>query len=339
MPTIRIPTGDTVLPSQAFTPDVLGKALEELCDPQHAFTGVVSIRSGSTLHLLFLFQNRPYAAGKSIGDKPSTLTIREFLHDVGQLADTDATIAIHASDPVLLKSLLIFIQGDPTAKAPANLINLEVILDQIRRDRADALIILENRQMFNLFYFRDGDRGIAYFSDIDFHDGEGLPFDEQLLVYAFQSPAEVNALIYRDITTKEASDPGRMEVAEMQLILRRIDAGQQQPEKITEVQETSTIVNDLVLEVLNGPLQGERLHGAIPCVLGREEADISVADPMVSNRHAAVQVVNDTLMLVDLNSTTGTTLNGTHVVQHLISEGDVIGIGATALKVVRLNQP
>ncbi|HEY4743279.1 MAG TPA: FHA domain-containing protein [Desulfuromonadaceae bacterium] len=340
MPTIRIPTGATVLPPQPFTRELLDRTLGELCAPRRDFTGVVAIESGDTLHLLFLFQSRPYAAGKAVGDKPSPLTIREFFRETGQMEDSAATISIHACDPVLLKSLLIFTQGDPTAKAPASLINLEAILDQIRRDGADSLIILERQRTFNLFYFRGSTQGMAYVADADFRDGEGLPFDEQMLVYAFQPGAEVNALIYRDVATSEAEDALLVNREEM-LRLWGGERGteQEQAGEVTAAAETHMAAANLVLEILNGPRQGELVSGPVPGVLGRKDADIIVADPMVSKRHAAVQVLDGVPVLVDLNSTSGTTLNGTHVVQCAIAEGDVIGIGATALKVVRLTPP
>ena len=339
MPTISIPTGTTIQPLQPFIRSVLEQALEVLWGPHQDFTGIISIGSGDNLYLLFLFQGRPYAAGKASGDKPAALTIREFFSDLGRLADTAATISIHAVDPVLLKGLLIFIQGDPTAKAPANLINLEAILDQIRRDAADALIILEKRQMFNLFYFRRGNQGMSYFSDPDFHNGTGLPFDEQMLLYAFQPEAGVNALIYRDVATREAVDALLVSREEMVMLLGGKSGTEGPPAEKTPVADVVAEEGDLVLEILNGPQKGQRLNGPIPCVLGRKNADIILADSMVSSRHAAVQVVNGALMLVDLNSTTGTTLNGTHIRQHLIAEGDIIGLGATAIKVVRLTPP
>src|SRR5690242_20266971 len=121
------------------------KVLGELCTTERAFTGFISIESGEGLYLLFFFNSCPYAAGKSLDNKPSALTIRELFQEMGQLKDASSTLSIHATDPVLLKCLLIFIQDSPTAKAPSNLINLEVILGQIRQEAADALIILEKQ--------------------------------------------------------------------------------------------------------------------------------------------------------------------------------------------------
>lgn len=336
MPSLRLPIGATILPPQPFSRELLTTALEQVCAPRRDVTGLITIGSDEGLHLLFLFQGRPHAAGTIVADKPAPLPIREFLLHAGQLADTAATIAIHACDPVLLKSLLIFIQADPTAKAPANLINLEAILDQIRRDGEESLIILQREQMLNLFYFRDGKRGMAYFSDTGFPEGEGLPFDEQMLVYAFQPRAAVTALVYRNPSVSEDADTP---LAGTEWMLRLLKGESETASCAAEEQRGGEAVadeGDIVLEILNGPQQGQRLHGPLPCVIGREEADIAVADPLVSPRHATVQPTDDGLMLEDLNSSAGTTLNGTHVVQSRIAEGDVIGLGATALKVIRL---
>lgn len=333
---IRIPSGATILQPQAFTRDVMMKTLKDLCAPERDFTGFISIGSADTLSLLFLFQSRPYAAGKTINDKPSPLAIREFFQGLDEQAGTAATISAHACDPVLLKSLLIFMQGDPTVKAPANLINLEAILDQIRRDKADCLIILEKRQMLNLFYFREGCRGMSYFSDTEFHDGAGLPFDEQMLVYAFQPGEEVHVLIYRNVATSEAGDALLVSREDMQILSGGKSEMGQQPEEDMPGVKTGIEEGSLVLEILNGPNKKKRVQGRIPCVLSQEEADVIVTDPMVSKHHAVIKAINGIPMLVDLNSTAGTTLNGTHVMQHPLSEGDIIGLGTTALKVVRL---
>jgi hypothetical protein len=336
MPTLRLPTGATILPPQPFSRELLTTALKQVCAPRRDVTGLITIGSDEDLYLLFLFQGRPYAAGTIVADKPATLPIREFLLHAGQLADAAATLAIHACDPVLLKSLLIFIQEDPTAKAPANLINLEAILDQIRQDGEESLIILQRQQMLNLFYFRDGKQGMAYFSDPDFPEGEGLPFDEQMLVYAFQPDAAVTALVYRNPSVSEAADTPFVGTEWMLRLLKGESETASHPVEEQCGGEAVADEGDIVLEILNGPQQGQRVHGPIPCVIGREGSDIIVADPMVSPRHAAVQPTGDGLTLADLNSSAGTTLNGTHVVQSRIAEGDVIGLGATALKVVRL---
>ncbi len=61
--------------------------------------------------------------------------------------------------------------------------------------------------------------------------------------------------------------------------------------------------------------------------------DIVIADPRVSRSHAVIAVRPEGLVLRDLHSTNGTTINGHRVEEGLLDEGDVIGFGDTSFKV------
>jgi pSer/pThr/pTyr-binding forkhead associated (FHA) protein len=87
----------------------------------------------------------------------------------------------------------------------------------------------------------------------------------------------------------------------------------------------------LQLKVVAGPQAGSILTGAIPSVLGRKEADILILDQMVSKRHATIQMINGKLVVIDLNSTNGTTLNGEKVGQREIKIGDRLGLGQSVM--------
>lgn len=345
MSSIRIPSGTIVNAPQPFTRKVLEDTLLELCDPDRDFTGFIAITSGDSLYLLFFFKSNLYSAGKSLGEKPFSLSIREFFREVGLLVDSGPAISVHATDPVLLKCLLIFIQDNLTAKAPSTLINLEAILGQIQQEASDALIILEKQGMFNFFFFKDGIRGKSYYADRDAVSDEGLPIDEQMLVYAFQG-SDVDAMIYRNIATRESTDAVLINRDEILRLLRG-DHGSRDAEYIPPEPEYADVVEtevepadeNLLLSVLDGPLSGKTLSGPIPCVLGRKDTDIMVPDPMVSKTHAAIQVVNGKLLVIDLNSTNGTTVNGEQIRQREIAAGDIIGMGGVHLKVVRIHQP
>lgn len=343
MPLIRIPSGTIVTEPQPFTRKMLEQTLFELCEPARDFTGFIAITSGESLYLLFFFKSHPYSAGKSLGEKPFLLSIREFFREVGLLVDAGPVISIHATDPVLLKCLLVFIQDNLTAKAPTSLINLEAILGQIQQEASDALIILEKQGMFNFFFFKDGVKGKSYYADKDADQDAELPIDEQMLVYAFQS-GDVDALIYRNIATRESTDAVLIGRNDM-LNLLRGELGDSEPggtspgPEAAEIVDAEVVEEDLLLSVLDGPLKGETLAGSIPCVLGRKDTDIIVPDPMVSKTHAAIQVVNGKLLVIDLNSTNGTSVNGEQIRQHEIAAGDIIGIGGIHLKVLRITQP
>jgi hypothetical protein len=62
------------------------------------------------------------------------------------------------------------------------------------------------------------------------------------------------------------------------------------------------------------------------------ECDINLADPNVSRRHAELRPAGAGFVLTDLRSTNGTRVNGTPVSEQALRDGDVITVGATALR-------
>jgi len=74
-------------------------------------------------------------------------------------------------------------------------------------------------------------------------------------------------------------------------------------------------------------------------VIGRgEAADVSIPDPSISRRHALARLEGKTVVLEDLGSANGTSLNGKVVRSATRAEdGDVIRIGAVDLQ-LRINE-
>ena len=69
-------------------------------------------------------------------------------------------------------------------------------------------------------------------------------------------------------------------------------------------------------------------------LIGRNEfADIQIEDNYVSNAHALLQVYRNAIVLFDLNSTNGTTVNSIQVQKRLLRSDDVITIGQHRLKI------
>jgi pSer/pThr/pTyr-binding forkhead associated (FHA) protein len=62
-----------------------------------------------------------------------------------------------------------------------------------------------------------------------------------------------------------------------------------------------------------------------------EENDLIIDHPLVSPMHAQLRLVNGQYMIFDLNSAGGTFVNGTRVIQCLLSAGDVISLGGLPL--------
>lgn len=69
-------------------------------------------------------------------------------------------------------------------------------------------------------------------------------------------------------------------------------------------------------------------------VIGRSKlSDIQVDDRFVSNNHALLQVYRNAILLVDLNSTNGTTVNSIQVQTKILRSDDVVVLGQHRLKV------
>jgi pSer/pThr/pTyr-binding forkhead associated (FHA) protein len=73
--------------------------------------------------------------------------------------------------------------------------------------------------------------------------------------------------------------------------------------------------------------------GDLPTSLGRlSDCAVQIDDPQASRRHAEIRPVPDGYLLADLGSLNGTTVNGRPVTEHLLADGDVITIGAVAIR-------
>ena len=81
-------------------------------------------------------------------------------------------------------------------------------------------------------------------------------------------------------------------------------------------------------------VDGERVVlGSDPITIGRlPESGVVVSDPNASRRHAEIHWTGSEVVLVDLNSTNGTRVNGAPVHERVLADGDQIVIGTTVLR-------
>ncbi|ASK64986.1 cell division protein FtsK [Brachybacterium avium] len=94
-----------------------------------------------------------------------------------------------------------------------------------------------------------------------------------------------------------------------------------------------------LLRVLSGPEAGREFP--LPSgssVVGREgDLDIRIADPMLSKRHARINV-GDSIEIVDLHSSNGVVLGGEQVQRAVIGPADTVLIGQTTFSVIALHR-
>jgi predicted component of type VI protein secretion system len=88
------------------------------------------------------------------------------------------------------------------------------------------------------------------------------------------------------------------------------------------------------LIVRSGPRSGERIELIGELVVGRENADVTVADDEVSRRHLAVRPHEDGVELEDLGSTNGTFVDGARLsAVVVVSSGARVTLGETELEI------
>jgi pSer/pThr/pTyr-binding forkhead associated (FHA) protein len=83
------------------------------------------------------------------------------------------------------------------------------------------------------------------------------------------------------------------------------------------------------------PLVFRIAPGAIKTVGRAPRADFIVDAALVSRLHCRLEVTDDRIDVIDLESTNGTFVNGRRVLRARVRSGDLLQIGRVALKVER----
>ena len=91
----------------------------------------------------------------------------------------------------------------------------------------------------------------------------------------------------------------------------------------------------LSLAVIAGPEAGKIFQIERPrVVIGRHDADINVDDPEISRQHAALEISNDRITLVDLGSTNGTFMGDEPVKETPIENQGEFTIGGSTIMLI-----
>ncbi len=88
------------------------------------------------------------------------------------------------------------------------------------------------------------------------------------------------------------------------------------------------------LVVKAGPLAGERIELTGELIVGREHADLTIDDPEVSRRHAAIRPRDGAVEVEDLGSTNGTLVDGVRIEGPVtLGGGARLQFGETAIEI------
>lgn len=88
----------------------------------------------------------------------------------------------------------------------------------------------------------------------------------------------------------------------------------------------------LVIESLDEPGVVHRISRATTTIGRATTNDISINSVSVSRYHARIVVASDTIYLIDLQSTNGSTVNDQRISRRSLKDGDVIAIGKAKFK-------
>jgi len=354
----QFPRQKVLCDNESFSGALLHRLLEIIYTESHPFTGYLTVAGDCcSLNFLFFFNSEPYAAGRYANGKPDCYTIHELGGHLARSSNESMTISLCETDPVLLKSMLLFLQEEPAVKAPASLLDFEYIVRQIEEAAANAMIALCRDTKINFFFFRNGKATLAHYSDLSFERPEGMTIDEEMLLYALQPGAKIQAFIFRNMITTMAEDSSRIDKDSLYNLLtigypenrRKANApdGYQKNRRKEDRQRAimPAVEGDedfckekpqhlsIELSVESGPLQGERFSMELPCTIGRKDCDLILEDHFISRRHAEIKFVDNMLVIEDLSSTNGTKVNGIIVKKKQLVTNDLISIGPANLRI------
>ena len=345
MKSYQFPRQKVLCDEKPFSRELLHGLLEMAYSVSPPFTGYLKVTGiGDSLHFLFFFKGAPYAAGRYSDCKPTGYSIQEFGKHLASSADEGISVTLCETDPVLLKSMLLFLLTEPDVKAPVSLIDIEHIIGQIAEAGTNSMIALCRDKKINFFFFRDGKGALAYYSDTAFERPEGMTIDEEMQLYAFHQPGDrVQAFIFRDMVTTVAED---LNLFDKDSLYRLLTVGYLKNRRKEDRERASTpaVESDkvpvkpinqksAVLTVESGVLRGERFTVTLPCTIGRDKCDLILDDLLVSRRHAELKIVDNTLIIEDLASKNGTRVNGEKIIKRHLAPNDLISIGPTNLRV------
>lgn len=363
----KFPQQKVLCDEKLFSRELLHGLLEMVYAASPPFTGYLEIADDeSFLKFLFFVKGAPYTAGRYADGKPASYSIKEFGEHLVASADKVLSVTLCETDPVLLKSMLLFLQEEPAIKAPTALLDFEYIVRQIGEAGANAMIGLCRDNKINFFFFKNGKGALAHYSDLAFERPDGMTFEEEMMLYAFQPGDKVQAYIFRDMHTTTAEDSSKLDKESLFRLLtvagflqnrRSSDrvisstpgvssenrrAEDRQKASPPEMKVVEALVKTLspkpklpsvVLSVESGPHQGDRFTVTFPCTIGRRGCDLILDDSLISRRHAELKIIRGKVVIEDLMSTNGTIVNGKKVARQQLVPNDLISIGPCNLRI------
>ncbi|UCG39426.1 MAG: zinc-ribbon domain-containing protein [bacterium] len=285
---------------------------------------VTSEEHDAQRHYLLFFQRKPYAAGVFSGpDDILSTTVRDFFVYIAQHPKT--RLQFMATDPILVKSILVLQECTPETQGSAEFLRIENQVVGLMEGRKDALVALVQDDRFSLAFAKSGKVARAYFYDQFVESSSGMEWlDLFKRIETYQVKGQrIRIMIYEDMSTRPAED--------------YLEGSQSYHGGVFK--HYTRPLPELIIRDKIRTLKRISVH-KFPFVIGRsDEADLVLGDAGVSRKHAALEDREGKVVVRDLGSLNGIFVNDHFTKEFALQDGDKITVGSHILQVVLPRSP
>jgi pSer/pThr/pTyr-binding forkhead associated (FHA) protein len=310
------PFKKTLFTEKPYSVSFLNSLFKKLLETPQPFLGVLSAEFDQGILFLFIVQNEPYAAGGWIDGGNKALSLHEFF----QISAKQEKIrfSLYESDPIYLKCLLGLIQKAPATQATTELVSIEGLLERLKQDPNENLLVLRKGEDYSFFYFFRKKLVESYFAGLD-HALKEDSLEESLLSYVYTAGASspIGLLLYSDLKVTGAPDAYH-------------SASDVKPASMVDYYLRQC--PQLILINSQGNIQKIILHKNTFTIGRSLENDLMLDDSLVSRKHATLRQEGENYILEDEKSRNGILVNSEAVSRVKLSDGDKIQIGGFKLQ-------
>ena len=310
-----LPPSGTVFSGKRYTPSSVNLIFKKLQTRVQPFHGVMVAEAGVRRFFLAIVDNEPYAAGEEQHGIFVPLTLHGFFAALHHLSAPAMTLL--GTDPVYLKCLLTLIQRAPTTEGTTELIEITGVVDHLKKQNRDQLLVVSHRSEMSLFYCRSGELIAGYFADPAFEAG-GDSVEERLLAYVYRRAADhpLALHVFSDMSALPAEDS-------------TFERGKW-PDDLVE--HFLRPVPHLIIIGSDGTIRRHELQTPVVTLGRSDENDLVVDDPAISRRHLIFRREGETFSVEDCGSRNGTLYNGLPLTRITLHQGTELQIGACLIR-------
>ena len=309
MITLKLPKTELLFSNRPYSSKAVNSLFSLVKNRSTPIGLVLTADYPDTSLILFILENRPYAAAEIQENGFKSLALRDFFGALGHVGNPALTL--NAVNPVLFKCLLVAVQKAPTTAGTTDLVNVEALLERVKSLNQESVVAVRAKESLNLFYFSNGTLSEACFAEPPEETPDGT-LEDQFLEYvdraSSSSPVQVET--YEDLEVTPAEDHD------------------------LEWEESGEALVDYYLRprpelvFLSGGSVAKKTIYKKELTLGRgPEQDVQVPDIKASREHVIIREVGGQFILEDQNSRNGTIVNNQKVSKVALVDGDEINIG------------